>query len=177
MPSPWQVGVLQSLADATALAFTGFSGGKTEATDSRSKTAPFAGELLQAQPMADDGFHRLIVIGASAGGIDALLELLPHSPADLPAPICVVVHTPPRKVFGLPAVLNKVSPIGVHTAEDGEPIRPCSVALAPPDHHLLVERGALRLVKGVWRTSRGRRSIPCSERQPSATAGEWWQSF
>jgi two-component system chemotaxis response regulator CheB len=81
----------------------------------------------------------LIVIGASAGGIQALTELLRGLPADLPAAVLVVVHTSPTSPGVLPQILDRAGPLRAAHAADGEPLRPGRVYVAPPDHHLLVK--------------------------------------
>ena len=98
-----------------------------------------------------------IVIGASAGGIRALKELLRGMPADLPAAVLAVVHIPAYSPSALPQILSGAGPLRAKTAEDGEPMRKSTVYVAPPDRHLLVERGRLRLTRGP----RENRVRPC----------------
>ncbi len=89
---------------------------------------------------------KLVVVGASAGAIDALRELLPGLPADFPAPVLVVVHIPPDGRSRMAEVLQPRCALKVREAEDKEPALAGTVYLAPPDYHLLVERdGALSL--------------------------------
>lgn len=90
----------------------------------------------------------LVVVGASAGGIEALKRLVEALPADLPAAVCVVLHTHPSSPGLLPAILARSGPLPAEHAEDGEQIAPGRIYVAPPDHHLLVERGQLRLTRG-----------------------------
>jgi two-component system, chemotaxis family, protein-glutamate methylesterase/glutaminase len=80
-----------------------------------------------------------IVIGASAGALEALSSLLPGLPADYRLPILVVVHLPPDKTSLLAELLRVRCAIRVREAEDKEPIEPGVVYFAPPDYHLLVE--------------------------------------
>ncbi|KPF62790.1 chemotaxis protein CheB [Porphyrobacter sp. AAP60] len=80
-----------------------------------------------------------IVIGASAGGVHALLQVLPALPADFPAAILVVVHVPPRRDNALVALLAEKCRLTVKEAEDKEPIMPGTIYMGPPDYHLLVE--------------------------------------
>lgn len=96
--------------------------------------------------------HRdVIVIGASAGGLDALLQIVRRLPATLDAALFVVIHTSAGSPGLLPSILSRVSQIPVTFAADGERIARPHVYVAPPDHHLLLERG------GVIRLSRGPR--------------------
>lgn len=81
-----------------------------------------------------------IVIGASAGALAALTELLPPLAPDYPVPILVTVHVPPDHPNGIPALLQSKCRVTVKEAEDKEPIRPGTVYFAPPDYHLLVEK-------------------------------------
>ncbi|MBL6458458.1 chemotaxis protein CheB [Belnapia sp. T6] len=97
--------------------------------------------------MADTEGRDIIVIGASAGGTEALQRLLGALPADLPASLFVTVHIGARRSM-LDRVLAKAGPLPVAWAEDGAPIRPGEVRLAPPDHHLLLEPGRMRLFRG-----------------------------
>lgn len=89
----------------------------------------------------------IIVIGASAGGPEALRRLVAGLPRDLPAALFVVLHIGARR-SGLPGLLSAAGPLPAAWAADGEPIRPGRIAVAPPDHHLLVEPGRLRLSRG-----------------------------
>lgn len=83
-----------------------------------------------------------IAIGASAGGVDALLQLLPHLHARSPL-VMVVVHRGARQpgVLSLAMLLGRVCPLQVDEAWSGQPLRPGRVVLAPADYHLLVDEG------------------------------------
>ena len=92
--------------------------------------------------------HRdLIVIGASAGGIEALRLLLAAFPSRLDAAVLVVLHTSGRPGT-LPQVLARAGPLPVRHPQDGERIRKGHVYVAPPDMHLLVEDHHLRVLQG-----------------------------
>jgi two-component system chemotaxis response regulator CheB len=69
-------------------------------------------------------------------------------PADLPAAVFVVLHTHPTSPGYLPHILARSGPLPAAHAEDGEPIAPGRIYVAPPDHHLLIEDGHVRLTKG-----------------------------
>lgn len=92
--------------------------------------------------------HDLIVIGASAGGIEALSTLVSGLPADLDAAVLVVVHVAPYTVSFLPEILSRAGPLPAMHAEHGGQIVPGRIVVAPPDHHLLVRNGHLELTRG-----------------------------
>lgn len=82
--------------------------------------------------------HEMVVIGTSAGGLDAVCRLLRLLPADLRLSILVVQHRSPDS-DALCDVLQDCSALPVHDVIDKEPIVPGNVYLAPPDYHVLVE--------------------------------------
>ncbi len=90
----------------------------------------------------------IIVIGASAGGVQALAELVAYLPARLPAAVFIVLHIPSNVPSLLPAILERESGLPVAAATDGEPIVKGRIYVAPPDHHLLIEDSRVRLVHG-----------------------------
>ncbi len=80
-----------------------------------------------------------VVIGASAGALEALSVILPALPGRYKLPILVVVHVPPDKMSILPELFQTKCNIAVREAADKEPICPATAYFAPPDYHLLVE--------------------------------------
>ena len=84
---------------------------------------------------------RAVVIGASAGGVQALSGVLPFLPADFPIPILIVVHVPPRRDSALVDLFARKCRLEVKEAEDKEPLDSGTIYFAPPDYHLLVEAG------------------------------------
>ncbi len=80
-----------------------------------------------------------VVIGASAGAVDALLQILPQLPEDYPLALLIVVHLPPDSESTLVELLETRCQITVKEAEDKEILRPGIAYLAPPNYHLLVE--------------------------------------
>ncbi|MGH2541974.1 MAG: chemotaxis protein CheB, partial [Ardenticatenaceae bacterium] len=92
--------------------------------------------------------HDIIVIGGSAGGVDALRQLIEMLPDDLPAALFVVLHFPAHAPSVLPRVLNRRTGLSVSHARDGEPIEQGRIYIAPPDRHLLIKRGHVRLSPG-----------------------------
>ncbi len=83
--------------------------------------------------------HEAVVIGASAGALEALSVILPALPAQFPLPIFVVVHVPPDKRSMLAELFRAKCEIDVREAEDKEPIRAGTAFFGPPGYHLLVE--------------------------------------
>lgn len=92
--------------------------------------------------------HDIIVVGTSAGSVEALQTLLRGLPAGLPASIFVVVHLSPRSRSLLPEILSKSGPLPAANAADGAPIEHGRIYIAPPDHHLLIERDHVHLGMG-----------------------------
>jgi two-component system, chemotaxis family, protein-glutamate methylesterase/glutaminase len=90
----------------------------------------------------------IVVVGASAGGMAALEALAASLPRDLPAAIFVVWHLAPGVQSVLPAVLGRAGPLPASNPKDGDPIEPGRIYVAPNDHHMLVERGYIRVTKG-----------------------------
>lgn len=90
----------------------------------------------------------IIVVGASAGGVEALVRLVGALPADLPATVLVILHLPPDAPSSLPAILGRAGPLPVAHARDGEALEYGRIYVAPPNCHLLVIDGHLRLVLG-----------------------------
>lgn len=80
-----------------------------------------------------------VVIGSSAGAVQALSRILPRLPADYPLPILLVVHIP-AEPSGLLKLFSAKSRIRVQEPEDKEPVAPGTVYLAPPGYHMLVEQ-------------------------------------
>ncbi len=89
---------------------------------------------------------RVIAIGASAGAVEALMQLLPELPADLPVPVLVVVHVPAHRRSSLPQLFERACTLPTREAEDKMRPEPSTVLFAAPDYHLLVEAdGSLAL--------------------------------
>ena len=82
-----------------------------------------------------------IVIGGSAGALEALGRLLPALPADMSVAVAIVVHLPPTRPSHLAEVLGGKTRLPVKEVEDKEPVVPGTVYVAPPGYHLLIEKG------------------------------------
>jgi two-component system chemotaxis response regulator CheB len=90
----------------------------------------------------------VIAIGASAGGIEALLQLAAALPASMPSAILVTVHIGQRDSV-LPVLLAKAGPLHAFHPANGTPIRAGVIHVAPPDHHLLARPdGTVQLSHG-----------------------------
>ncbi|WP_324675347.1 chemotaxis protein CheB [Hymenobacter sp. GOD-10R] len=90
----------------------------------------------------------IVVIGSSAGGVTALLDLAAALPPDFPAPIFVVHHVGAGSASVLPQLMNRVSALTVKHADDGEKMQPGFIYIARPDHHLLIENDQVLITKG-----------------------------
>ena len=92
--------------------------------------------------------HDIIVVGASAGGVEALQQLVRQLSPGLPAAVFVVLHLPPRTRSLLPEILTRAGQLPALHPENGTAIEPGHIYVAPPDHHLVVERGHIHLSLG-----------------------------
>jgi two-component system chemotaxis response regulator CheB len=90
----------------------------------------------------------LVVVAASAGGLQPLRTMLAALPANLPAAVLIVLHVPATGGRTLPRILDRSGPLPAATAVDGERIRPGRVYVAAPDRHLLVVEDTVRLSRG-----------------------------
>jgi two-component system chemotaxis response regulator CheB len=90
----------------------------------------------------------LVVIGASAGGIEALQHICTALPADLNAAVLIVLHTAPTSFGLLPRILRRAGCVSAESPIDGELIEKGNIYVAPPDHHMIVEGRRIRLVRG-----------------------------
>jgi len=94
--------------------------------------------------------HRdLVVIGASAGGVQAIRRLLNGLPAGLPASVAIVLHRHPFAASMLTDVLGRHSMLPVSEPRHGEALRSGRVYVAPRDHHMVVDDGRLLLSRGA----------------------------
>ena len=119
---------------------------------------------MAAQP------QRIILVGASAGGLDPLKLVIAGLDATLAAAVMVVLHISPVARSELPAILTRAGRLKAHHAVDGEPIESGAIYVAPPDHHLLVEGRRVHVSKGP-RENRFRPSIDAMFRSAAYTVG------
>ena len=92
--------------------------------------------------------HGIVVVGASAGGVEALADLAASLPSNLPAAVFVVLHLPATGTSALPEILHRHGPLPATHVKDGEPIQPGRIYVAPPDHHVLLRTGHVHLSRG-----------------------------
>jgi two-component system chemotaxis response regulator CheB len=90
----------------------------------------------------------LVVVGASAGGVEALQRFVRALPGDFAAPVLVVLHASPTGRSYLPEILSRAGKLPAVHALDATPIEPGRIYVAPPDSHLIVADGRLGLAKG-----------------------------
>lgn len=90
----------------------------------------------------------VLVIGASAGGVEALRELVSGLPQDFPAAVLVVLHLPSSRRSALPHILERAGSLPAKQAEDGDQLRPGHLFVAAPDQHLIVSDHKVTLSRG-----------------------------
>src|SRR5262245_55413852 len=90
----------------------------------------------------------IVVIGASAGGVQALQRLAGALPADFPAAIFIVVHIWPETKSMLSEILTRAGPLPAVEAIDGAPVRHGTITVARADFHLLLEKDRVLVVHG-----------------------------
>ncbi len=113
----------------------------------------------------------IIVIGASAGGVEALCAIVSSLPPDLPAAVLVVMHVPAWTSSFLPEILGRCSSLPAAHAEPHEPIQHGRIYVAPPDQHLLVDSGKELLLWHGPKEDAFRPSINALFRSAAATFG------
>jgi two-component system chemotaxis response regulator CheB len=113
----------------------------------------------------------LVVIGASAGGVEALRRLVSTLPPDLPAAVCVVLHVSASTPSALAGILARAGKLPCTTASDGDPLVAGQILVAPPDRHLVIEDGHARVTIGP-RENNHRPSIDALFRSASQAARE-----
>jgi two-component system, chemotaxis family, protein-glutamate methylesterase/glutaminase len=111
---------------------------------------PHRNPLVSSEKTTQEEIERatvpyLIVIGTSAGGVQALKALILQLPSDLPAAICIVMHVSPILESQLPHILNRVGVIPAHHPVSKEKIQTARVYVAPPNRHLIVKDGEVIL--------------------------------
>lgn len=88
------------------------------------------------------------MVGASAGGVEALKALVSNLPPEFPAAVFVTLHTAPQASGALASILNRASPLAAVTAEDQAEIRAGQIYVAPPDYHMLLSERQVLLSHG-----------------------------
>ncbi|HKD80250.1 MAG TPA: chemotaxis protein CheB [Candidatus Angelobacter sp.] len=92
--------------------------------------------------------RNIIVVGCSVGGVEALQQLVSGLPKDLPAAVLVVLHLAPQGTSVLPEILSRAGRLPAAHPHDGETIRMGRIYVAPPDNHLTVDDGRVRVMHG-----------------------------
>jgi len=90
----------------------------------------------------------IIVIGSSAGGVKALIELVKSLPHDFPGAIFITQHVAPYAESMLPDILSTMGPLKAEHPQDGQRIEPNRIYVAPPDHHLLLDENKVLIKRG-----------------------------
>ena len=104
-------------------------------------------DLSKAEPsdLSSMATRDIIVVGASAGGVEAVVQVVGALPADLPAAVFVVIHTSPVGSGLLPKILNRVGKLRAEYATNRRKIEHGKIYVAPPDHHLMVHDGVMQI--------------------------------
>jgi two-component system chemotaxis response regulator CheB len=120
--------------------------------------------------MTPDPHRDIVVIGGSAGAVEAVGKLAGDLPTDLDAAVFVAVHVAPHARSQLPAILNRLGSLPAAQAADHEPIRSGRIYVATPDRHLLLDDGRIRVTRGP-RENGHRPAIDALFRSAAMTAG------
>ena len=92
--------------------------------------------------------HHIVVIGASAGGVEALNQLVEQLPPNLSAAIFVALHFPAGSASFLPEILSRARTLPAVHPQSGEKIQLGRIYVAPPDYHLLIRPDTVELSRG-----------------------------
>ena len=106
------------------------------------------GERIPVQAATESTGHDIVVVGASAGGVEALRAVVSELPADLDATVFVVLHLPPSGTSVLPRILGRAGAMSAVHAADGVRFERGCIYIAPPDRHMRFSDGSLRLDRG-----------------------------
>lgn len=112
----------------------------------------------------------IVVVGASAGGVQGLQDVVAGLPADLDAAVFVVLHIRPDVASNLAHILSRHGPLPAAHPDDGEPVRRGCIYVARPDHHLLVDGERIAVSHGP-KENRFRPSIDALFRSAAYTRG------
>lgn len=112
----------------------------------------------------------LVVVGASAGGVEALRAVVSTLPADFPGTVVVTMHLAAGSHSALAGILDRAGPLPARPARHGASLEPGTVYVARPDRHLLTEDGSLVLTQGP--TENGHRpAVDATFRSAALTGG------
>ncbi|MDX1935026.1 MAG: chemotaxis protein CheB [Capsulimonadales bacterium] len=101
-----------------------------------------------SEPVSNRGMRGVIVIGTSAGGPEALRQLVRGLPSGLEAAVLIVQHIAPNAESLLPELLSRAGSLPAGHAHEGERPLPGHIYIAPPDRHLILARGRMHLSAG-----------------------------
>lgn len=121
--------------------------------------------------MDESAKRDIVVVGASAGGVEALAALVRGFAAGCPAAVFVVLHLPAQAHSLLPDILSRAGPLPAEHAVDEAPVTGGRILVAPPDHHLLLHQGRVRVVRGP-RENRQRPAVDPLFRTAARAYGE-----
>ncbi|MBV8430767.1 MAG: chemotaxis protein CheB [Solirubrobacterales bacterium] len=99
-------------------------------------------------PTSSPAARDLVVMGASAGGVETLRRVVERLPLDLPAAVCIVLHIAPDSPSLLARILARAGPLPCRAAHEAEALVPGEILVAPPDRHLVVENEHVHLSVG-----------------------------
>src|SRR5690349_17704923 len=102
-------------------------------------------EKNESSGQLNDSSGQLVVVGASAGGIEALATLVSTLPTDFPAPIVIAQHLDPRRISHLGEILSRHSTLPVRTVTNHEPLQSGTVFVVPSNRHVEVSDHAVEL--------------------------------
>ena len=126
---------------------------KKSGTDTKSvkgKSEPRAGQAKEERsPMAVTKRFPVVGLGASAGGLEALRSFFNAVAVDSGMAFIVVIHMAPKQPSLMPELLQKVTPLPVSVAKDGQPLAPDHIYVAPPDKEISVYKGKLQLLDAL----------------------------
>ena len=110
---------------------------------------PASGDIpVVADEPTSTGSRDIVVVGASAGGVESLIAFVGALEPDLPATILVVLHVPPSGASALPRILERVGNLPVDIAAARQQLQPGRILIAPPDGHLVVVDNLLQTSHG-----------------------------
>src|SRR5262245_15916099 len=100
--------------------------------------------------VADEERRRrgIVVIGASAGGVEALVRVVEGLPRGFPGAVFVTLHLAEGATTALPRILSRAGALPARPAGEATPIEPGTITVATPDHHLVLEDGTVSALKG-----------------------------
>ena len=140
-------------------------------THEHGRVLPAEGPKRQGAAM-DQQPGNIIVIAASAGGVQALRRLVSQLPADLGASVFVVVHIGPNRPSLLPHILSQAGPLPAYHPVHGQAIEQGRIYVAPPDLHMRLHPGPFTSIGDPRSGTRARPRTRCSSQRPKPMVRE-----